>query len=596
MSNLILPGTNRQSASAASYEFGVFVTPEKLFPDLEVTEATLIRLLGTMGRDAVLFACAHLNAVVSGIGHPNQKPRQERAIRMMCTAENLKRINAIPQAYPGSGLSTVFFRGQLLELMRWAVRFCPVIPDDGGTFEDPAARTRLLQAALIASTLWGRRIFDGRLTGDGDTDTARKRALGAFRRALEESAIAPHIGTILGRGWSLFSEHFPPRYPDFAREFFDATGLTVEEYFTCVTGVAVTYLPFDSSSGPTFIVDRMAAATAYREVFSKYLALETQTPEQLAVALWNDFPQAGYRGVRERPILVLQNGRAVILDPVFYCERISVGPLFHLTAKARGDKAKSIAIFSAFGKAFEDYAVGILRRMYPDHPHLASRLRAPLEGRDRVGNNFEMDAVLNDVIQIVVFEMKAAWLRDDVVLDEFESWLEQIRSRYGVAGPTAEGEKERPKGVAQLAKLSRRILDGNLGAAQSDFAEAKLIYPVLLVHDTRLNAPVYGNFLAGEFAQLLGTLPSGKRVIPLIVMTIDDLENLQSSIEGFSLRQLLDDYAAANPDGIRSLHNFMATSPVYMDKLRPSEQLKESSERLMRHAHRELFPASLQKE
>jgi len=480
--------------------------------------------------------------------------------------------------------------------MRWAASYCPVIPDDGATFNEPAARTRLLQVALIASTLWGRRVYSGRLTRAPDLDTARKRALGAFRRGLEESAIAPHIGTTLGRGWSLFSEHFPRRFPDFAQAFFDATGLTVEQYFTCVTGVAATYLPFDSSSGPTFAVDSVAASTAYRDVFPKYLALESQTPKQLTVSLWKDFAKVGYRGLRERPILVLENGRAVILDPVFYCERISVGPLFHLTARVRGDRAKSIKIFSAFGKAVEDYASGILRRMYPDRPGLASRLRAPLEGRDRSGNTFEMDAVLNDVIQIVVFEIKAAWLRDDVVLDEFETWLEEIRSRYGVAALATEQKEVRPKGVAQLAKLSRRILDANLGAAQSEFAVAKIIFPVLLVHDTRLNAPVYGNFLAGEFAELLGEVPSGKRVMPLIVMTLDDLENLQSSIEGFSLCQFLADYAAAFPDGMRSLHNFMATSPAYADKLKPSEQLKESSERLLTLAHRELFPASVRNE
>ena len=45
---------------------------------------------------------------------------------MMCTAEDLRRINAIPKAYPGSGEPTVFFRGQLLELMRWAARLRPI--------------------------------------------------------------------------------------------------------------------------------------------------------------------------------------------------------------------------------------------------------------------------------------------------------------------------------------------------------------------------------------------------------------------------------------------------------------------------------------
>jgi hypothetical protein len=119
-----------------------------------------------------------------------------------------------------------------------------------------------------------------------------------------------------------------------------------------------------------------------------------------------------------------------------------------------------------------------------------------------------------------------------------------------------------------------------------------VIHPVLLVHDTRLNAPAYGTFLDAEFRALLGSVPPGKRVMPLTVMTIADLENLESSVDQFSMRQLLADYAAAHPDGLVSLHNFMACDPRYADKLKPSAQLMKDSERLIRLAHRELFPDS----
>jgi hypothetical protein len=116
-----------------------------------------------------------------------------------------------------------------------------------------------------------------------------------------------------------------------------------------------------------------------------------------------------------------------------------------------------------------------------------------------------MDAVLNDVLQVVVFETKAAWLKDEVVLDDLEKWLEQIRSRYGVAAATADGKRERPKGVAQLAQLVRRIIDGNCGAAQPDFAAVEVIHPVLLVHDTRLNAPVTAPSSPGNSWRCWGT-------------------------------------------------------------------------------------------
>jgi len=591
MSDLILPPSHRRRPEPLR-EFGIYVTPEELFTGEPVDENALVQLLGEMGRDAVLFACARLNAIVSGIGHPDQKPRQERAIRLTCTDADIYRINQLPQKYPGSGLPTLFFRGQLLELMRWAIRYCPDNGDAPEILNDPKVRSRFLRAALIASNLWSRRVFSDRLRGEQDINAARVRALGVFRRALEESAITPHIGTVLGRGWSMFSEYFPRHYPVFAQAFPQATGLSLEQYFTCLTGIAATYLPFDREDAPQFQPETVAASTAYREIFPKYLMLESQTLEQAAIALWDDFAEVGYRGLRERPIVRLKNGNALILDPVFYCERISVGPLFHLSASVRGNRSKSIEVFSAFGKAFEDYSADLLRSMYPSRPPLVSRFVAPIDGQDVTGKNFEIDAVLNDAVEVIIFEAKAAWLKDEVVLGDAEEWLEQIRSRYGVRASSTDETQSRPKGVAQLAKIVRRFLDDNLGSAQLEFQQARVIYPVLLVHDTRLNAPIYGNFLANEFLSLLGKVPESRHVMPLIVMTIQDLENLQSSIGGFALRDLFADYAKACPDGMRSLHNFMTTSPTYLNKLRPSDHLIKNSEQLMRHAYKELFPDS----
>lgn len=360
----------------------------------------------------------------------------------------------------------------------------------------------------------------------------------------------------------------------------------MEQYFICVTGLSQ-YLPFDSQGGALFNAQTVADATAYREKFAAYMASESQTPEELAVALWDGFAERGYRDLRERPILRLASGRAIIIDPVFFSEKISVGPLFHLLPKARG---KANEIFGAFGMAFEDYANGILRRMYPDRSGLASRFRCGVTACDRDGRDFEIDAVLDYIPQTVIFEQKAAWLKDEVVLGDIDVWIGQIRARYGIAAALVDGKKERPKGVAQLAQIVRRILDGNCGAAQPNLEGVTVIHPVLLVHDTRLNAPAYGTFLDAEFRRLLGAVPQGKRVMPLAIMTIADLENLESSVVEFGMQQLLADYADAHPEGLVSLHNFMVHHERYADKLKPSAQLMADSERLSGSRNANCFP------
>jgi hypothetical protein len=119
---LILPTTvQRPSSKMTPNEIGVFMPAEALFPGIEATEATMEELLRPLGRDAVLVACARLNTVVSGTGIPDIKARQERAIGMICSGEDLRRINTFAQTRPPGDLPIVFFRGQLLELMELKV-------------------------------------------------------------------------------------------------------------------------------------------------------------------------------------------------------------------------------------------------------------------------------------------------------------------------------------------------------------------------------------------------------------------------------------------------------------------------------------------
>jgi hypothetical protein len=72
-------------------------------------------------------------------------------------------------------------------------------------------------------------------------------------------------------------------------------------------------------------------------------------------------------------------------------------------------------------------------------------------------------------------------------------------------------------------------------------------------------------------------------------MTIGDLENLETSVTGFGLRDLLRDYILDCPDGMRSLHQFMATSS-YAPKLKASKRVLQASEQLMSRMRNGLFP------
>jgi hypothetical protein len=65
-------------------------------------------------------------------------------------------------------------------------------------------------------------------------------------------------------------------------------------------------------------------------------------------------------------------------------------------------------------------------------------------------------------------------------------------------------------------------------------------------------------------------------VSSLIVMTIDDLEALESSTQNFGICELLRDYSAALPDRLDSLHNYIVADRKYGDAIIYSERVQKA--------------------
>jgi hypothetical protein len=562
---------------------GVFVPPGAVFPGLEPTERALMAILETLSRDDTLFMCARINIIVSGFGDFEVKSRQEQAINNLKVPGLLDRINDYCRLRPPGKLPVVFFRGQMLELMRWVSRYGRNLPSDGASLDDPQRRENFVKAALIASELWGKRIFGDKLTPNVGLAEMRRRALGAFRRGVDESGTAPHMGSAIGRGIGLFTNYMPVCYPRFAEEFEAATGMPLRQYLGCATVLMLKTMQHNKE-GPLFGAATYAGATTNRDIFPRFFDLVSLPANGLAEALWENFETEGYARLRERPVMMTAGGGGMVLDPTFFVERVSIGPLFHATkGKARSEGLK---LFAAFGDAFERYATEALQRMYPRRPGLVDRIALGMRGAAADGKEFEIDASLFDYPRAAVFELKASFLLDRALdAEDAETLPREIRKKYG----KAETEGERDKGVAQLARSIGAIARGEWLGDQGQFTDVKTLYPVLLVHDNRLDTPLFGRFLEQEFRGLLGEIPQERHVAPLTVMTIHDLENLERSIEGFSLLGLLADYARECPDRLRSLHNYITSSP-YAGKLLRNDHLMNECFSVLDLLKAELFP------
>lgn len=241
----------------------------------------------------------------------------------------------------------------------------------------------------------------------------------------------------LGRGWRLFCQHMPRFDAGFEALFRLATGLSTEDYFVCWSALITNYAK-PNAEATIFSEDTSAPKTACPELFAQFLKLESQSVAELRAALWPGITRekalAGtsrpydYRPLRERPILKSADGRMILVDPVFAAEKCAIGPLFHVLPHGNANR-----LFEIFGNAFEQYAGEVLERTFPGAPGLVSPLARNIEGGGAGGEQFEVDASLNYVTDLVLFEVKAVWGREsDLSPERSDALLNLLRRRFSV--------------------------------------------------------------------------------------------------------------------------------------------------------------------
>jgi hypothetical protein len=210
----------------------------------------------------------------------------------------------------------------------------------------------------------------------------------------------------------------------------------------------------------------------------------------------------------------------------------------------------------------------------------------------KAGEDVEIgDACLNDVVEAVLVESKGVFVPDNDVQDA-ESYLVALRKKYGTHG----GKK---KGAAQLGRWLKELATGNAVPVGQDWSHVKLVYPVLVVFDGRMDRPGHDEFLAEEFANALepdvsmptGYLCKGRFTIaPMAILTIADLELLESSVDHVRLTDLLKDYAQTGHSGIReSFHDYLALEGRTKYKL-SERKLRLRALPLIEQAHKAMFP------
>jgi hypothetical protein len=567
---------------------GVYLSVDQVFPGTKNDFESFRKTLECLSLTDTLFWCARFNLLLSNPRNPDQPGKQAAVVLQLLPPNEVARVADLVMAHGGPNKVQVFFRPQLLELFRWACLFCEDKPGDGSTHENPAIKEAFSKALLAAGDLWADRIqLRQRLTANEDKDTMRRNSLGAVRKNFEATTSGPDPLKAMGRGYALFTDIFPKYYPNSEIEFLEVTGLSLDAYFACAALITAHYLdvtPQSLSQNPPlngifhFYTSVPAGNEALRSVFSKYLELESSGAERFRKELDATKPaneydarlKFDYRILRRTPILRTKDGRVIVIDPVFFSEKLFAGPLFCLLGRKGADPDR---LFSAFGKAFEEYSSKILGTIYS---HRKRRLHLSVRGQDEKGHDIEVtDAAVDYGRTILLFEFKAVWVREDAILtDNPEDYRKHLREKYG-AGADGLGKK----GVVQLANAITKLAGNQWTCNELHLDPRTKIFPILLVNDYLVCTPLHGWFLAEEFSNALkpdeiapdGTMRKGRwKISPLIVMSAQDLEDIETSSRYFCLREFFSDYARECPDRLVSMHNYLGTSLKYRNKLRHS--------------------------
>ena len=583
--------------------FALCISCEDVFPGIVDTLDGLRTLLGQMDRTQVLLWCGRVSEklcdqfVAPDLAKKDPFERfalrQRLLIRHFFRSEQIARINSFFLAEapknPVPILPTVFFRGQVLELIRWASVFCPDIPNQH--FDTPGeSRTPLAKALLIAGGLWNRRVYQQAKLDSEKADYGPQRFLVTFRNSREQDTSAIDLARALSRGLKIFRDHFPNRYSDqtkrdFREDFLSATGLSIEEYYDCWS---LAMLPVINAAtkeysnlfvGPEFRLEQLCegASPQLCNAFSRFMALKSLTPDELrAEILQGKAPEkmevlAPFQllPLVRQPIVRLDSQSATILDVDCFAQSALLGPLFHIL----GSGGVLNSIFGSFGDAFHEYCASIFRRIFPSSPVLASRAHCPF--LDKNGQEIA-DACLDYGDTVVLVETKSVFIDKSAAAGDSDEYIDALAGKY-VTG------EERKQGVAQLATAVASLISGTRVPADTSWDSVRVIIPLMLVRDPLMEAPLHARYLADEFAKALApdeVLPTGNMkkgalsVIPLILLTVETLEDFESS--GLNLRELLIDYSADCQDRVQSLRNYLVISQ-YQGRIRYSETLREEA-------------------
>ena len=365
-----------------------------------------------------------------------------------------------------------------------------------------------------------------------------------------------------------------------------ATGLTLRDYQYLIYGiltVCLSFSPEEILSGEGLLVNTKLSPTltSLHEKLIPHTCIsidELRDKAKKYSSLNNEF-----RLWREYPLIKIDENHVICIDIGFLLEKLQTGVFWTILKQLNKiEKSKGDNFIASWGEVFARYTSSILKNgIDAQTPSIEKYIISPKYVQKEETECTDIAVCGDDTL--ILLECKAAVLRADTKFSgNFDKFYTELKEKI-IIGSDTEGAK----GVKQLCNAIKSLTHLDETKRQRvekiDISKVKKIYPVLVLSDRIFSVLCMNWLLNSEFQDMMDgiNLMGHVEIMPLTVLTIEDIELLEPYLSDIPFHVHLDEWIAQfNPE--KSVRGFSAyLYPLIQKNVCENTFMNEKFNRLM---------------
>lgn len=322
--------------------------------------------------------------------------------------------------------------------------------------------------------------------------------------------------------------------------FTEATGMTHRDYQYLIWGILEDYLALSQQeilSGDGLFID-LKPSPVLTPLYDKLLQHTCIHIDKLACTIETTYSLPNeFRLWRQYPLIEISENRILCVDIGFLEDKLESG-VFWIIAKQlnKEKKNKGKKIFQLRGHAFENYVASIIQRGINAQCFSGKETYVKSPKYDRKEEHECTDIAVFSGETLVLFECKAPLLAaKSKFRGDFSEFHRIVKSK--IIAP--DGRNQLWNAIQALGHTNKKKRHKIQSICLSS---VKNIFPVLVVSDPIFSFPLMNWYLNLEFRRFVkyNDLKKHLQVMPLTVLTIDDLERLEAYLPDTPFHKHLD--------------------------------------------------------